>query len=166
MESLMISNHLRRGLIVAPAPRISDPLEKLIAQLDWPVLLRPSLRLLFQQIEVTSPQCLLFWLDQTHEIGDALRLIARLRDRGSRPYRIAVAHQLEQDVEPAIRAAGVHSLLCTSGNIPALVQNALLPLLNLQPQPAAADHAPVAATEPLIRGPTSVRASPAQMHPP
>jgi len=161
----MISNHHRRGLIVAPAPRISDPLEKLIAQLDWPVLLQPNVRLLFQQIEVTAPQCLLFWLDQTHEIDDALRLIARLRDRGSRPYRIAVAHQLKQDVEPTIRAAGVHSLFCTSGNIPALVQNALLPLLNLQPQTVAADHAPVAAPEPLIRGPT-VRASPAQTHPP
>src|SRR3954470_23437279 len=134
----MISNHRRRGLIVAPAPRISDPLEKLIAELDWPVLLQPNVRLLFQQIEVTTPQCLLFWLDQTHEIDDALRLIARLRDRGSRPYRIAVAHQLEHDVEPAIRAAGVHSLFCSAGNVSALVQNALLPLLNIQPQPSAA----------------------------
>src|SRR6476620_11588106 len=162
----MISNHHRRGLIVAHAPRTSDPLDKLIAHLNWPVLLQPSLRLLSQHIEITAPQCLLFWLDQTHEIDHALQLIARLRDRGSRPYRIAVAHQLEQDVEPTIRAAGVHSLLCTSGNIPALVQNALLPLLNLQPQPVSAEPAPVTGTEPLIRGPTSVRASPAQMHPP
>src|SRR3954453_6098374 len=103
----MISNHHRRGLIVAPAPRISDPLEKLIAQLDWPVLLQPSVRLLFQQIEVTTPHCLLFWLDETHEIEYALQLIARLRDRGSRPYRVAVAHRLEPNAEPAIRAAGV-----------------------------------------------------------
>jgi hypothetical protein len=162
----MISNHHRRGLVVAPGLRSSDPLDQLVAHLDWPVLLAPTFRLLSQQIEVTSPQCLLFWLDQTHEIEYALQLIARLRDRGSRPYRVAVAHQLEQDVEPSIRAAGVLSLLCTSGNIPALVQNALLPLLNVQPQPAVVNHQQLAPAEPLIRGPTAVRASPAQTHPP
>src|SRR4051812_44698875 len=156
----MISNQHRRGLIVAPARSGSDPLDKLIAYLDWPVLVQPSIRLLFQEIEVAAPQCLLFWLDQTHEFEHALRLIARLRDRGSRPYRIAVAHQLEPEFEPTIRAAGVHSLLCTSGNITALVKNALLPLLNLQPEVAPVDHAPIVDAQPLIRGPTSVRASP------
>src|SRR5262245_18117558 len=162
----MISNHHRRGLIVAAARRAGDPLESLIAYLNWPVLLQPSLRLLVEQIEVSSPECLLFWLDQTHEIDDALRLIARLRERGPRPYRIAVAHQLDRQFEPTIRAAGVHSLLCSSGNMKALVQSALLPLLNRQPQPAPSNHVPILNAEPLIRGPTKARASPAEMHPP
>ena len=96
----------------------------------------------------------------------ALQLIARLRDRGSRPYRVAIAHQLQADAEPAIRAAGVHSVLNTTGNIAALVQDALLPLLNLQPQPAQADTRVLQPAEPLIRGPTSARASPAELHPP
>ena len=96
----------------------------------------------------------------------ALQVIARLRDRGPRPYRIAIAHRLQPTVEPRIRAAGVHSFLYTSGNIATLVQSALLPLLNGQPQSAPADHAAMHHAEPLIRAPTGVRASPAELHPP
>src|SRR5882757_8325683 len=124
----MVLEITRRGLIVTPARRTSDLLEELISQVDWPVLREPSVRLLLQQIEVSAPHCLLFWLDETHDITHTLQLIARLRDRGSRPHRIAIAHQLGTDVEPTIRAAGVHSVLNTSGNITALVQDALLPL--------------------------------------
>ena len=162
----MVSEITRRGLIVTPARRTGDLLEELISEIEWPVLFEPSVRLLFQQIEVTAPHCLLFWLDETHDIDHALQLIARLRDRGSRPYRVAIAHQLQTDAEPAIRAAGVHSVLNTSGSIAALVQDALLPLLNMQPQPAEAEREFIQSVEPLIRGPTSARASPAELHPP
>jgi hypothetical protein len=162
----MVSEITRRGLIVTPARRTSDLLEELISEVEWPVLFEPSIRLLFQQIEVTAPHCLLFWLDETHDIDHALQLIARLRDRGSRPYRVAIAHQLRSDAEPAIRAAGVHSVLNTNGSIAALVQDALLPLLNLQPQPTEAEREFIQPVEPLIRGPTSARASPAELHPP
>ena len=162
----MVAEITRRGLIVAPARRPSDLLEELVFEVDWPVLLRPSVRLLFRQIEVTAPQCLLFWLDETHDIEYALRLIARLRDRGSRPYRVAIAHQLQPDVEPTIRSAGVHSVLSTNGSISALVRDVLLPLLNLQPQPAQAEREFIQPIEPLIRGPTTARASPAELHPP
>jgi hypothetical protein len=162
----MVLEITRRGLIVTPARRTSDLLEELISQVDWPVLLEPSVRLLFEQIEVTAPHCLLFWLDETHDIEHALQLIARLRDRGSRPYRVAVAHHLQPDAEPAIRAAGVHSVLNTNGSIAALVQDALLPLLNMQPQPAQAEREFIQPIEPLIRGPTTARASPAELHPP
>jgi hypothetical protein len=162
----MVLEITRRGLIVSPARRTSELLEELISRVDWPVLLQPSVRLLFQQIEVTAPHCLLFWLDETHDIEHTLQLIARLRDRSSRPYRVAVAHHLQPDAEPAIRAAGVHSVLNTNGSIAALVQDALLPLLNMQPQPAQAEREFIQPIEPLIRGPTSARASPAELHPP
>jgi hypothetical protein len=161
----MVSEINRRGLIVSPARRTSDLLDELIALVDWPVLLQPSVRLLMQQIEVVAPQCLLFWLDETRDIDHALKLIARLRDRGSRPLRVAVAHQLEPDVEPTIRAAGVHSVLNTNGSITALVQEALLPLLT-QPQPAHTAGDVLQPAETLIRGPTHSRASPAELHPP
>src|SRR4029078_6656718 len=151
----MVSEITRRGLIVTPARRTSDLLEELISEVEWPVLFEPSIRLLFQQIEVTAPPCLLFWLDEPHDIDHALQLIARLRDRGSRPYRVAIAHQLQSDAEPAIRAAGVHSVLNTNGSIVALVQDALLPLLNMKPQPAKADREFIQPIDPLIRGPTS-----------
>lgn len=162
----MVSEITRRGLIVTPARRTNDLLEELVSHFNWPVLFQPSVRLLLQQIEVNAPHCLLFWLDETHDIAYALQLIARLRDRGPRPYRIAVAHQLQPDDEPRIRAAGVHSFLLTSGNITALVQEALLPLLNLQTQPAYADHAAFKHSEPLALGPANARASPAKAHPP
>jgi hypothetical protein len=162
----MVLEVTRRGLIVSPARRTNDLLEELISQVEWPVLLQPSVRLLFQQIEVSSPECLLFWLDETHDIDHALQLIARLRDRGSRPYRVAIAHQLQADAEPVIRAAGVHTVLNTNGSIAALVQDALLPLLNLQPQPTQAGLDVLQSAEPVIRGPTGARASPAEMHPP
>ncbi len=150
----MVSQIARRGLIVTPARRTTDLLEELVSHFNWPVLLQPSVRVLLQQIERCAPHCLLFWLDESDDIAHALRLIARLRDRGPRPYRIAIAHHLRSDVEPKIRAAGVHSFLCTSENITALVQDALLPLLNLQPNSVEADLAAFHAAEPLIRGPT------------
>lgn len=161
----MVSEITRRGLIVSPARRTTDLLEELIAHFDWPVLLQPSVRLLLQQIEVTAPHCLLFWLDGTHDIEHTMRLIARLRDRGPRPHRIAIAHQLRADIEPTVRAAGVHSFLSTNGNITSLVEGALLPLMNLEPHPAPAEKLAFEPVEPLIRGPTA-RASPAQVHPP
>jgi hypothetical protein len=162
----MVLEITRRGLIVSPARRTSDLLEELVSYVDWPVLLQPSVRLLFQQIEVMAPHCLLVWLDETHGIEDGLQLIARLRDRGSRPFRVAIAHQLQSDAELAIRAAGVHFVLSTNGSIAALVQDALLPLLNMQPQPAQAEREFIQPAEPLIRSPTSARASPAELHPP
>jgi hypothetical protein len=161
----MVSEINRRGLIVSPRRRTSDLLDELIALVDWPVLLQPSVRLMLQQIEVMAPHCLLFWLDETHDIDHALKLIARLRDRGSRPLRVAIAHQLEPDIELTIRAAGVHSVLNTNGSITALVQEALLPLLT-QPQPARATCDVPQSAEALIRRPTHSRASPAEVHPP
>jgi hypothetical protein len=162
----MVSDVTRRGLIVTAARRNSDLLEELVAHFNWPVLFQPSIRLLLQQIEVSAPHCLLFWLDETHDIDHALKLIGRLRDRGPRPFRIAIAHQLQASVEPTIRAAGIHSFLYSSGNIATLVDDALTPLLNMQPLPVHVDHAPLRHAEPLIRGPTSARASPAKAHPP
>lgn len=161
----MVSKINQRGLIVSPRRRTSDLLDELIALVDWPVLQQPSLRLLVQQIEVVAPQCLLFWLEESHDIDHALKLIARLRDRGSRPFRIAIAHQLGPAVEPTIRSAGVHSVLNMNGSITALVQEALLPLLT-QPQPVHVAGDEVEATAALIRGPTHSRASPAESHPP
>jgi hypothetical protein len=161
----MVSEINRRGVIVSPARRTSDLLDELIALVDWPVLLQPSVRLLMQQIEVLAPQCLLFWLEETHDLEHALKLIARMRDRGSRPLRVAIAHQMEPQVEPTIRAAGVHSVLNTNGSMTALVQDALLPLLT-QPQPAHATGDALQSADALIRGPTHSRASPAEIHPP
>jgi hypothetical protein len=121
---------------------------------------------LLEQIESTDPTCLVFWLESRRHLAPTARQIERLRDRGPRPYRVAIAHRLEHDAEPMFRAAGVHSYLSTSGNIGSLVANALLPLLNIQRQPASISRSAPLVSQPSIRGPTSVRGSPATMRPP
>jgi hypothetical protein len=165
LELLVVSEITQPGLIVSSAGRTSDLLDELIALVDWPVLWQPSVRLMLQQIEVVAPLCLLFWLDETHDIDHALQLIARLRTRGSRPLRVAIAHHLGPDVEPTIRAAGVHSVLNTNGSIAALVQEALVPLL-APPRPVRAADGALPSADALIRGPKHSRASPADLHPP
>ncbi len=154
------------GLIVTHSARSTALVDELIALCDWPVVRQPSARSLFQQIEISRPLCLVFWLDANGDLASAAKLMAQLRDRGPRPYRIAVAHCLAAEVEHTIRAAGVHTYLGTSGNVLALVEGALLPFI--EPQRATIYTRPVPVNDvPIaIRGLTEVRGSPATMRPP
>jgi hypothetical protein len=162
----MVVGITREGLIVTASGSLSEPLDELASHCDWPVLFGPSDRVLLEQIESTNPTCLVFWLELRRHLAPTARQIGRLRDRGPRPYRVAIAHRLERDVEALLRAAGVHSYLSTSGDVDSLVADALLPLLNLQRQPAAIQRSAPVSSGALIRGPTSVRGSPAAMRPP
>jgi hypothetical protein len=162
----MVVGITQEGLIVTASGPMTEPLGELVAYCDWPVLVEPTDRMLLERIESTNPTCLVFWLESRRHVAPTARQIGRLRDRGARPYRVAIAHRLEQDIEPLFRAAGVHSYLSTSGNIGALVANALLPLLNMQRQPARSSRSASLVPQPAIRGPTSVRGSPATMRPP
>lgn len=162
----MVNEITRCGLIVTQAGGTSALLNELIAICDWPVILQPSARLLFQQIDMSRPICLVFWLDAGCDIAPAARLVGRLRDRGPRPYRIVIAHRLEDGIEHIFRSAGVHSYFSTSGNISALVEDALLPLFDPQ-RVAATEHRGHTAEAPVaIRGLTDVRGSPASIRPP
>jgi hypothetical protein len=143
------------GLVIAHTASPSAVAEEFIALCDWPLLAQPSIRTLVEQIELSRPLCLAFWLDATSELTSAAKLIEQLRVRGPRPFRIAIAHNLPAEVEHKFRAAGVHTYLTTSGNILALVAGALLPFIAPQRAPMLSRHAP---TEP--------RASPANLHPP
>jgi hypothetical protein len=162
----MVTENARLGLIVTAGRRSSALLDDLIAFCDWPVLFQPSVRLVFQQIEVVQPRCLLFWLEGKHEIWATARLIARLRDRGPRPYRVAIAHSLDEDVEPMFRAAGVHSYLSASSNIAALVSGALNALLDSGPAPAPTNGVSEPQAQPAVMSQAIVRGSPATMRPP
>jgi len=162
----MVNQITTCGLIVTHSARSTELLDEFIALCDWPLVTRPSTRSLFQQIEISRPLCLAFWLDALGELAPAAKLIAQLRARGPRPYRIAVAHNLAADVEHTMRAAGVHTYLATSGNVLALVEGALLPFIDparLTPHIRAAPVNEIAAP---IRGPTEVRGAPAIMRPP
>jgi len=162
----MVNEINRGGLIVAQAAQTTALLDELIALSEWPLLLRPSVRALLQQIDACRPACLLFWLETADEITSTSELVARLRDRGPRPYRIAFAHCLSGNVEQTFRTAGVHSYFAVNGNLHSLFQETLLPFVEAHRSTVRARtaHAPDAPVP--IRGPTEVRGSPATMRPP
>ena len=118
----MVNQITRCGLIVTHAAHTTTRLDEFIALCDWPVLTGPSIRALFEQIDHSRPSCLVFWLQDKTDHTTAVQLITRLRDRGARPYRIAIAEGLPESVEHTFRSAGVHTYLAASDNISALVE--------------------------------------------
>ena len=162
----MAQQNTHRGIIVAQAARQSALVDELISLCDWPVLARPSLRALAQHIDLHHPLCLLFWLETADDISPAAALVSRLRDRGPRPYRIAVAHCLDQAVEHTLRSAGVHSYFADAGNLRALIDDALAPFLEHHSAKVHGSSAHASDTPVRIRAPADPRASPASMHPP
>jgi hypothetical protein len=163
----MAYQNTHRGIIVVPAVRATALADELIALCDWPVLAQPSLRALTQHIDLHHPLCLLFWLETASDVSPAAALVARLRDRGPRPYRIAVAHCLDQAVEHTLRSAGVHSYFADGGNLRALIEDTLLPFVELQRGAVAQSRSIPTAEVPIrIHTPSDSRGSPASMHPP
>ncbi len=154
------------GLVIAQTAEPSAITAEFVALCDWPLLTQPSIRTLVEQIELSRPLCLAFWLDATSELTFAAKLIEQLRARGPRPFRIAIAHGLAAEVEHKFRAAGVHTYLTTSGNILALVEGALLPFIEPQRARTLTRHTTARDSPIAIRGPTESRASPANRHPP
>jgi hypothetical protein len=165
----MAHQNTHRGVIITPAARASALADELVALCDWPVLAQPSIRALVEHIELHRPLCSLFWLESANDILPAAALIARLRDRGPRPYRIAVAHSLEASTEHALRTAGIHSYFAAGSNLRALVEDTLLPLVEMHTAATSTKRAAAAATaeKPIrIRAPADPRGSPASTHPP
>lgn len=161
----MVNQIATCGLVVRHSAHSSALVDEFIALCDWPLLTKPTIRTVVEQIEFFRPTCLVFWLEAMGELASASKLIAQLRVRGQRPFRIAVAHDLSAEVEHALRTAGVHTYLTTSGNVLALIEGALRPFIPSVPAPhlrkMPAPEVPVS-----IRGPTEVRGSPARMRPP
>ena len=162
----MVNDISRSGLIVAQSVRTTPLLAELVSLCKWPVVCRPSFRTLFEQIDIGHPLCLAFWLESETDIPPATQLITRLRDRGPRPYRIAIAHCLAAKFESSFRTAGVHTYFAINGDLAALVDAALLPFVEQHRDivHSQATHA-VEGNVP-IRGPTGTRASPATLRPP
>jgi len=162
----MVNQITSSGLIVAPSARSTPLLEELISLCDWPIVWRPSIRTLLEQIEISRPVCLAFWLEADAEVQPAAQLIARLRDRGPRPYRIAIAHRLAANIEATLRSAGVHTYLATNGDLAALVDAALLPFVDEHRPAAEPKFSRFAEGAMPIRGPTAISASPSPLRPP
>jgi hypothetical protein len=162
----MVAEITQTGLIVTTGAPTSAVFDELIALCNWPVLREANPRLLFLELEIGNPKCLLFWLDRRLDIAPTAKLITWLRERGPRPYRVVLAHCLEHDVEPVFRAAGAHGYLSIAGDIGATVGEALWPLLHFQRLPIHSHGPPGIDAESTDREKTVVSGFPAVMRPP
>jgi hypothetical protein len=125
----MVAKCVQPGLIVSLGRQTTAPLGELAARCGWPVLLNASAGRLRRELDIQCFRGVLFWLEDRQHAAPTAYLVAWLRERHPRPYRIAIAYRLASDVEPLFRAAGVHSYLLASGDIAAVAEEALCPLL-------------------------------------
>ena len=117
------------GLIATTHGESSPSLDELQDCCGWPVLWDVTTRQLQQELEFRCPRCVLFWLEDGHGLATTARLIAWLRERGNRPFRIAAAYRLDAAAEATLRAAGAHSFLPIADDVAATVSAALQPLV-------------------------------------
>jgi hypothetical protein len=73
-------------------------------------------RRLASELSLCTPECLLFWLEDEQRITDTAQLVAWMKERGQRPFRLAVAYRMVADVEASLRAAGAHAFLSVTDN--------------------------------------------------
>jgi hypothetical protein len=117
------------GLVVTTQRESLPSLDELLACCGWPLVAEANLRRLHRELAVHNPDCVLFWLDELTSVAPTAQLVAWLRQRGARPYRVAVAYQLEHAAEAELRSAGAHSFLPISGDVTSAVAGALWPML-------------------------------------
>jgi hypothetical protein len=134
----MVAKHSPTGLIATTSAKAAPPLDDLVDSCRWPLVLDANPRRLQRALAFYAPECVLFWLDDWLGIADTARLIAWSRERGQRPFRVAVAHNIEANVEPALRSAGAHGFLLLHGQSIDFVADSLWPLLQSLSRPAAA----------------------------
>jgi hypothetical protein len=144
----MVAKNSPSGLIATTSAEASPPLDDLVDSCRWPLVLDANPRRLQRSLAFHTPECVLFWLDDWLGIAATARLIAWSRQRGHRPFRVAVAHNIEGDVEPALRSAGAHGFLLLDGQPEEFIADSLWPLLHSLSRPAVA--APVHARADLL----------------
>lgn len=125
----MIKTISPAGLIATTRASATPQLDEVANCCGWPLVLEASPRRLARELSLHDPECVLFWLDDRHAIASTARLVEWSRQRGSRPYRVAVAFRLESDVEAVFREAGAHAFLPIAGRSGRAVADALRPLL-------------------------------------
>jgi hypothetical protein len=125
----MVKESDKAGLIVSTISHSTAPLDDLVACCGWPLLLAANPRRLREELNLCVRACVLFWLDDRQQVGPTVKLMTWLRECEPRPYRVAIAHRLAEDAESLFRAAGVHSFLSATGDITAVVEKSLWPLL-------------------------------------
>lgn len=125
----MVAKLSPTGLIATTRAHATRLLDELAERCDWPLLLDANPRRLLPKLAMLEPECVLFWLDDRDSVAATAQLIGWLHQRGPRPYRVAVAHQLSGDVEAVFRASGAHGFLMMHGRPDAFVGDVLWPML-------------------------------------
>ncbi len=125
----MVANISPNGLIVSTQFETLPALEEVATRCGWPTLLGANARMLLNELSLQVPACVLFWLDDLQNVGSTARLIVWLRERNANPYRLAVACNLADDAEAALRAAGAHSVVPIHGGSGDDAIESLRPLL-------------------------------------
>jgi hypothetical protein len=134
----MVTHNFAAGLIATTRADVSPPLNELVDHCGWPLLVAANPRRLGRELSLHNPACVLFWLEDRHSVEATAQLVAWSRNRGARPYRVAVAFRMEAEVEEVLRAAGAHSFLPITGRSARSVADALWPLLK-EPAASAAE---------------------------
>ncbi len=161
----MVTDTPAPGLIASTDSHRTAALDELIACCAWPALLAADAARLNRELGLKNPQWLLLWLENHEQIAPTLKLMTWLRERGPRPYRIAVARRLEHDVEALFRGAGVHFFLPAIGEMRATVDDALWPLVKRKPPQSDPVDAPMGATS-ARRSPPNLGTFPVLSRPP
>ncbi len=137
----MVKKHSPLGLIATTSADVTPQLDNVVRCCGWPLVLEANPRRLARELALHDPECVLFWLEQRQNVSALARLIGWSRERGARPYRVAVAYHIEADVETVFRAAGAHSFLSIADRSAAAIVDALRPLFAAPVRTAAATAA-------------------------
>ena len=124
----MVKQHSPLGLIATARADVTPPLDDVVRCCGWPLVLAANPRRLARELSLYNPECVLFWLEELQNVPALARLIGWSRDRGARPYRMAVSYRLNADVEAALRAAGAHTFLSIADRSASAVADALRPI--------------------------------------
>ena len=126
----MVAKRSADGIVVTTRAESTPALDELMACCEWPLVTGTNARRLHDEQALHDPECVLFWLDDWSGVAMAAKLMSWLRERGARPFRIAVAYELEHHAEPALRSAGAHGYVPIEGDVTRAATGALWPLVD------------------------------------
>jgi hypothetical protein len=114
----VVTQSVKEGLILSPCGQPTAALDELIASCGWPAMLQATPLRLRRELSLGVPKLSLIWLDDYRDLVAGVRLLEWLRAYHPTVRRLAVAYRLAaDDVEPAIRSAGVHFFLAIDSQI-------------------------------------------------
>jgi len=119
------------GLVVTSGSQTSAALGELINCCGWTALLQASVRSLCEELIVRKVGCVLFWFEDASGVRATLELVAWLHEREPNLLLVAIAYRLDEDIESAVRRAGIHIFIFIhkKGEIAAVVSKVLGPQL-------------------------------------